>query len=250
MSSELAGKVAIVTGGASGIGRAGVAALLGAGATVAALDRDEGGVNAVVDQGKKSGGKAIALITDLADTKRIPEAVAKVLKQFGRIDILVNCAGVTGKFQTLLEIDDENWNFVHSVNLKAPMFLMQHVARHMIDRGGGGRIINISSSSAFRARNSPMAYATSKAAIVQLTRCAAAELGRYDINVNATATAMTRALGNAEALDGLAASGPLENLFHRVSQPEDVAAAILFLSLPGSRQITGQTIHTSAGAVV
>jgi len=162
---------------------------------------------------------------------------------------------VTGKFQTLLEIDDENWNFVHTVNLKAPMLLMKHVARHMIDRGGSGRIINISSSSAFRARNSPMAYATSKAAIVQLTRCAAAELGRYDINVNAiapgiTATAMTRALGNAEALNGLAASGPLENLFHRVSQPEDVAAAILFLSLPGSRQITGQTIHTSAGAVV
>jgi len=254
MSSELAGKVAIVTGGA-GIGRAGVAALLGAAATVAALDRDEGGVNAIVDQSKKAGGKAIALVADLADTKRIPDAVAKVLEQFGRIDILVNCAGVTGKFQTLLEIDDENWDFVHRVNLKAPMFLMQHVARHMIDRGGGGRIINISSSSAFRARNSPMAYATSKAAIVQLTRCAAAELGRYDINVNAiapgiTATAMTRALGNAEALDGLAASGPLENLFHRVSQPEDVAAAILFLSLPGSRQITGQTIHTSAGAVV
>jgi NAD(P)-dependent dehydrogenase (short-subunit alcohol dehydrogenase family) len=255
MSSELAGKVAIVTGGASGIGRAGVAALIGAGAAVAVLDRDEGGVNAVVDQGKKSGGKALALIADLAHTKSIPDAVAKVLEQFGHIDILVNCAGVTGKFQSLLEIDDENWDFVHTVNLKAPMLLMQHVARHMIDRGGGGRIINISSSSAFRARNSPIAYATSKAAIVQLTRCAAAELGPYDINVNAiapgiTATAMTRALGNAEALDGLASSGPLENLFHRVSQPEDVAAAILFLSLPGSRQITGQTIHTSAGAVV
>src|ERR1700730_15166551 len=77
MSSELAGKVAIVTGGASGIGRAGVAALLGAGAAVAALDRDEGGVNAVVSDEKKSGGKAIALVADLADTKRIPEAVAK-----------------------------------------------------------------------------------------------------------------------------------------------------------------------------
>ena len=95
MSSELAGKVAIVTGGASGIGRAGVAALLGAGAIVAALDRDQAGVNAVVSDEKKSGGKAIALVADLADTKRIPEAVAKVLEQFGRIDILVNCAGVT-----------------------------------------------------------------------------------------------------------------------------------------------------------
>ena len=255
MSSKLSGKVAIVTGGASGIGRATVAALLGAGAAVAVLDRDQGGVNAVVDQGEKSGGNVFALVTDLADTSRIPEAVARVVQRLGRIDILVNCAGVAGKVQNLLEMDNENWDFVHTVNLKAPMLLMKHAARHMIERGGVGRIVNISSSSAFRARNSPMAYATSKAALVQLTRCAAAELGRHDINVNAiapgiTATAMTRALGDAEALQHLASSGPLENLFHRVSQPEDVAAAVLFLCLPESRQITGQTIHTSAGAVV
>jgi NAD(P)-dependent dehydrogenase (short-subunit alcohol dehydrogenase family) len=132
---------------------------------------------------------------------------------------------------------------------------MKHVARHMIERGGGGRIVNISSSSAFRARNSRIAYATSKAALVQLTRCAAAELGRHDINVNAVApgitkTGMTRAFGGDEALLRIASSGPLENLFHRVSEPADVAAAILFLCLPASRQITGQTIHTSAGAVV
>jgi NAD(P)-dependent dehydrogenase (short-subunit alcohol dehydrogenase family) len=132
---------------------------------------------------------------------------------------------------------------------------MKHVARHMIDRGGGGRIVNLSSSSAFRARNSPMAYATSKAALVQLTRSAAAELGRYDINVNAiapgiTATGMTKGFGDAAALERVASAGPLENLFHRVSQPEDVAAAVLFLCIPASRQITGQTIHTSAGAVV
>jgi NAD(P)-dependent dehydrogenase (short-subunit alcohol dehydrogenase family) len=178
-----------------------------------------------------------------------------VLQRFGRIDILVNCAGVAGRGQTLLELDQHDWDLVHGVNLKAPLLLMKHVARHMIERGGGGRIVNISSSSAFRARNSPIAYATSKAALVQLTRCAAAELGRHDINVNAVApgitkTGMTRAFGGDEALLRIASSGPLENLFHRVSEPADVAAAILFLCLPASRQITGQTIHTSAGAVV
>ena len=255
MGSELSGRVALVTGGASGIGRASALALLDAGAAVAVLDRDEAGANAVVAEGKKSGGKVSAIVTDLADTNRIPDAVARVLHEFGRIDFLVNCAGVAGRFQALLEIDDQSWDFVHTVNLKAPMLLMKHVARHMIERGGGGRIVNISSSSAFRARNSPMAYATSKAALVQLTRCAAAELGRYDINVNAvapgiTATAMTAGLGGAEALQRAASSGPLENLFHPVSQPEDVAAAVLFLCIPGSRQVTGQTIHTSAGAVV
>ena len=255
MSSELSGKVALVTGGASGIARATVLALLQAGATVAALDRDEAGVNAVVEQGKQSGGKALAIAFDLTDTKSIPSVVERVIRELGRIDILVNAAGVAGRFRNLLETEEQDWDFIHTVNLKAPMLLMKHVAQHMIARGGGGRIVNISSSSAFRARNSPIAYASSKAGIVQLTRSAAAELGRYDINVNAiapgiTATGMTRPLGDAEALLNIASSGPLENLFHRVSQPEDVAAAILFLCLPGSRQITAQVIHTSAGAVV
>jgi len=255
MAGELQGKGAIVTGGASGIGRATVLALTQAGATVAVLDRDEAGVHATVALVKESGGTAVAVPMDLAQTAQIATTVASILQQLERIDILINCAGATGRFQTLLEMDEKNWDFVHAVNLKAAMLLMKHVARHMIDRGGGGRIVNISSSSAFRARNSPLAYASSKAALVQLTRSAAAELGPHDINVNAvapgiTATAMTQVIGDAEALQRAASSGPLENLFHRVSQPEDVAAAILFLCLPASRQITGQTIHTSAGAVV
>ncbi len=222
---------------------------------MAVLDRDETGAKAVADEGRKGGGNAIAYTIDLADTKLIPGLVENVIRQFGRIDILVNAAGVAGRFQTLVEQEEAEWDFIHTVNLKAPMLMMKYVARHMIERGGGGRIVNISSSSAFRARNSRIAYASSKAGIVQLTRSAAAELGKHDINVNAiapgiTATAMTRVLGNEEALLRVASSGPLENLFHRVSLPEDVAAAIVFLCLPGSRQITGQTIHTSAGAVI
>lgn len=255
MSTELADQAAIVTGGASGIGRATVLALLNAGAAVAVLDRDEAGVTATAEQGRASGGKILELPTDLAQTVQIPTAVERVIQELGRIDILVNCAGVTGKFQTLLDMEEDNWDFVQAVNLKAAMLMMKHVAKHMIERGGGGRIVNISSSSAFRAHNSPIAYASSKAALVQLTRSTAAELGPHNINVNAVApgitdTAMTRVIGDAEALQQVASSGPLENLFHRVSQPEDVAAAIVFLCSPGSRQITGQTIHTSAGAVV
>jgi NAD(P)-dependent dehydrogenase (short-subunit alcohol dehydrogenase family) len=198
MTSELSGKVALVTGGASGIARATVLALLQAGATVAALDRDEAGVKAVVEQGRQSGGKALAIAFDLTDTKAIQGVVERVIRELGRIDILVNAAGVAGRFRSLLETEEQDWDFIHTVNLKAPMLLMKHVAQHMIARGGGGRIVNISSSSAFRARNSPIAYASSKAGIVQLTRSAAAELGRYDINVNAIDAAARRRGSPAE----------------------------------------------------
>src|SRR5580704_13615991 len=212
MSELLSGKVALVTGGASGIARATVASLLKLGAAVAILDRDEAGIKEVAEQGRAAGGNTLEVPFDLTNLKAIPDVVAQVVQKMGRIDILINAAGV-------------------------------------------GRIVNISSSSAFRARNSPVAYASSKAAIVQLTRSAAAELAQYDINVNAVApgftiTGMTRALGGEESFQRAVSSGPLENLFHRPSQPEDVAEAIVFLCLPGSRQINAQTIHTSAGAVI
>jgi NAD(P)-dependent dehydrogenase (short-subunit alcohol dehydrogenase family) len=255
MSAQLAGKVALVTGGASGIGRATVLALLKEGAAVAVLDRDDAGVKEIVEQGRSAGGNAQAVVFDLTNLKGIQEMVAQVVRSLGRIDILINAAGIAGRGQTLLKLQEEDWDLIQTINLKAPMLLMKHVAQHMVDRGGGGRIVNLSSSSAFRARQSPVAYASSKAAIVQLSRSAAAELAQHDINVNAVApgftiTGMTRALGGEETFQKAVSSGPLENLFHRPSQPEDVAEAIVFLCLPGSRQITAQTIHTSAGAVI
>ncbi len=254
MSDVLSGKVALVTGGASGIARATVFGLLKVGAAVAILDRDEAGVKEVAEQGRAAGGNTLAVPFDLTNLKAIPDVVAQVVQKLGRIDILVNAAGVAGRGQPLLKLEEEDWDLIHTVNLKAPMLLMKHVAKHMAERGGGGRIVNISSSSAFRARQSPVAYASSKAAIVQLTRSAAAELAQYDINVNAVApgftiTGMTRRMGE-ESFQRAVSSGPLENLFHRPSQPEDVAEAVVFLCLPGSRQITAQTIHTSAGAVI
>ena len=253
--TPLAGQVALITGAASGIGEAAARAIADAGASVAALDRDAEGLDRVVSELESGGRKAKALTLDLADTDSIPAAVAEVLAAFGRIDILVNCAGISGEPGTILEQSEENWDRVHTINLKAPFLLMQHVGRHMVKRGGGGRIVNVSSSSAFRARQSIPTYGSSKAALVQLTRSAAADLGPHDINVNAvapgvTATAMTKGVGDDEALRELVIEGPLANLFQRVSQPSDVAATILFLCLPASRQITAQTIHTSAGAVV
>jgi NAD(P)-dependent dehydrogenase (short-subunit alcohol dehydrogenase family) len=155
----------------------------------------------------------------------------------------------------VLDFTDEKYDLVTAVNLRAPFLLTRAVGNHMVERGGGGRIVNVSSSAAFRAAISPAIYAATKAGINGLTRAAAADLGPHDVNVNAVApgltrTPMTMGSGPPGTLEKLAASGPLANLLQRPSEPEDVAHVIVFLCLPESRQITGQVINTSAGLVV
>lgn len=146
-------------------------------------------------------------------------------------------------------------DLVFAVNVTAPYIIMKRFAAQCVARGVPGRIVNITSSSAHRARMSKPAYGASKAALRQLTRLAAADLGPHDINVNAVAPGLTRTSMVAHAMDEKKLSvalreGPVSNLLGRVSEPEDIADTVLFLCLPASRQITGQTIHVSAGAVV
>jgi NAD(P)-dependent dehydrogenase (short-subunit alcohol dehydrogenase family) len=249
-------RVALVTGGASGIGRATVLGLARMGASVAVVDRDADGVERVANEVATEGGTARAFVVDLADAGALDPLVERVLAALGRIDILVNCAGVTGGVHTALDFSDETFETVMRVNVRAPFMLTRAVGRHMVERGGGGRIVNVSSSSAFRATSSPAVYAASKAAINGLTRTAAGDLGPYDINVNAVApgvtkTPMAAALApDDDAYTAMVTSGPLANLLHRASEPDDVANVIVFLCLPESRQITGQVVNTGAGVVV
>lgn len=245
-------KIALVTGAANGIGKATALALAAAGTRIAAFDLDEAGVRATA---LECGSNALPVAIDLADAAAIAPAVARVLDHFGRIDILANVAGITGANKDLVDTEESDWDRVFAINLKAPFLLMQAVARHMIARGGGGRIVNVTSSSAHRALMSKVPYGASKSGLTQLTRSVAAELGPYDINVNAVAPGLTKtdivARNFTEAsLDQALNAGPIANLLHRVSLPEDIAATILFLCLPASRQITGQTIHVSGGAIV
>lgn len=254
-STSLAGRVALVTGAASGIGRATTEAFAAAGAAVAVVDIDEAGAKAAAQSASSHGVRSEPFLLDLSQTDAIGPCVEAVVSAFGRIDYLVNSAGIIDHGMTLLELDDRVWEKVYRINVKAPLHFTHHVARHMVARGGGGRIVNVSSSSAFRALLSFPAYGSSKAALNQLTRSAAGELGPHDINVNAvvpgvTATPLATALPGLPELGSLAKSGPLANLLGRVSEPEDVSGVILFLCGPDSRQITGQMIHTSAGAVV
>lgn len=247
-------RVAFVTGGARGIGRATCRALAEAGADVLILDREVEEAAAVAKEITAMGRRGAHVGVDLGELDQIPEAVSTGLELLGRVDILVNCAGVEGGPGTILDLDLATWERTHRIDLTAAFLMMQHCARAMVEAGRGGRIVNVTSSSAFRAALTQLDYASAKAALVGLTRSAAAQLAPHDINVNCVAPGMT-VTSMAEQLEPdqlqrLVEQGPLENLFHRLSMPEDVAAAIVFLCLPASRQITGQTIHTSAGAVV
>jgi NAD(P)-dependent dehydrogenase (short-subunit alcohol dehydrogenase family) len=250
----LQSKVAVVTGAASGIGRATAEGLARLGAVVAVVDVHPDGAAKTVEAIRDGRGDASAVVADLADADAVRRVVPTVVDRHGRVDILVNAAGVVGE-RSVLALTKETWDRIHVVNLTAPFLLVADAARCMIEQGGGGRIVNVSSSSAFRAHVGA-AYASSKAGLLGLTRAAAGELGPHGINVNAVApgvtdTPMTRQEGaDKEDLLALVRSGPLANLLGRVSEPEDVANVIVFLCTPASRQITGQTIHTSAGSIV
>jgi NAD(P)-dependent dehydrogenase (short-subunit alcohol dehydrogenase family) len=243
---SLTGLVAIVTGGASGIGGATALHLSQLGARVAILDKAPATGESPID--------SLYLEIDLAQIDAIPNVVARVIDKLGQVDILVNCAGAAPeRSSSFLDATEEAWEVAFTLNARVPFVFMQCVARHLVETGRGGRIVNVTSSSAFRA-NAPSIYSSSKAALGQLSRTAAAELGPFGINVNCVAPGITRtpmsAAAHSDGLDDrLAQEGPLANLLHRISDPEDVAAAIVFLCAPESRQITGQTIHTSAGSV-
>jgi NAD(P)-dependent dehydrogenase (short-subunit alcohol dehydrogenase family) len=254
----LTGQVAMVTGGASGIGRATVLSLAAAGAALAVVDRDRAGAEHVAKEARDLGSHAASFVADLADVARLARLVGEVITTFSRIDILVNCAGmsgVSGEMQSSLTFSDTAFEAVIATNMRAPYVLTREVGNHMMLRGDGGRIVNVSSSAAFQARGVPALYAGTKAAINALTRVSAADLAPYGVNVNAVAPGVTKTpmMGASltdEQYDAIVSSGPFENLSHCAAAAEDVAAVIRFLCLPESKEITGQVIHTSAGAIV
>jgi NAD(P)-dependent dehydrogenase (short-subunit alcohol dehydrogenase family) len=235
--ARLAGQVALVTGAASGIGEATARQLAEEGAAIAALDREPSGLERIAAAIRQAGGQATVHVVDLGRIETIPAAVEAVLAAHGRIDCLVNAAGVSGDEGEILTQSEANWDRVLTIDLKAPFRLIQEVGRHMVARGGGGRIVNVTSSSAHRARRVMAPYGAAKAGLAQLTRTAAADLGRYDINVNAVApgvtrTPMTQGIGDEDEFRKVIAEGPLANLTGRASLPEDVASAIVYLCLP------------------
>ena len=232
-------KVALVTGAARGIGLAVARRLLREGYRVAILDIDG-------PQLARAPGECLGIECDVAEPRQVDAAVARIDRELGRIDALVNNAGIA-VFKPLLETTYEEWSRVLAVNLTGPFLLTQACAPVML-RGGGGAIVNIASISGMRASTLRVAYGTSKAALVHLTKQQAAELGHLGIRVNAVSpgpvdTAMAKQVHTPDIRAGYHAAIPLE----RYGTEEEIAAAVSFLCSDQSSYINGHTLSVDGG---
>jgi NAD(P)-dependent dehydrogenase (short-subunit alcohol dehydrogenase family) len=257
-------KVVLVTGAGAGIGRATALAMAAAGAAVAAADIDLAAAQQTAAEAAGNQGQAIAIAADCGDVASIDAMVARTIAELGRLDVIVNNAGVT-RYASVMDLTEADWDHIHRVNAKGVFFCLQAAAREMIAQhgrdGSGGRIINIASISG---RGYPgasnAAYAASKGAVIALTKTAAQQLGRHNINVNAICPGVTRTqLGARNAVLRAAERGisvaELEAEqeaaipIGRANLPEDIAAMAVFLASSGARNITGQCYNVDGGLV-
>lgn len=239
-------KVAIVTGGAKGIGRAVAQALARRGAAIAILDIDYGNAMKVASEIGEIGSKGLALRMDLGEVSEIRESVETVAREFGRIDILVNNAGIvltTG----VEEITETEWKKVMDINLNGAFFMSQAVVKHM-KKLGSGRIINVASlAGRVGSLVAGCHYGTTKAGMIGMTKCFARALAQHNITVNAVAPGpiwsdITRNYTN-EQIRMLEQSCPLG----KIGTPENIAETVAFLCSDSADYITGTTIDVNGG---
>lgn len=257
-------KVVLVTGAGAGIGRAIAAAMAQNGAIVAAADIDRAAAERTAGECAGHRGRSIAIAADCGDVAGIDAMVARTVAELGRLDVIVNNAGVT-RYSDIMDLTEADWDRIHRVNAKGVFFCLQRAAREMIKQfeadGSGGRIVNMASISG---RGYPgasnAAYAASKGAVIALTKMAAQQLGRYNINVNAICPGVTRTeLGQRNAVARAAERGMTIEAMQaeqeraipigRANTPDDIAAMALFLASPGARNITGQSYNVDGGLV-
>lgn len=249
---RLSGKVCVITGGASGIGRAAAKAFVREGAVVGILDRNEPALNETVAE---LGEASFPLLCDVTDEASVERAFAEVERRHGRLDVLYNCAAVQliGEDAPVHELSLEVWERTHSVNLRGVFLTCKHGARLMIKAGNGGSIINAGSPTGLTMCGAGWhAYSSSKAGVMALTRIMAADLAKYGIRVNGIVpgtieTSLTRKLTEDPVeRKKLEAMHPIG----RIGTPEDMAGIAVFLASDESAFATGAHFHVDGGVSV
>jgi glucose 1-dehydrogenase len=245
---RVADKMALVVGAGGGIGGAGAEALAREGAAVFCTDSDGAAAEATAARIRAAGGRAAVTALDVRDRAAVDTAIAAVVREFGRLDIVLESAGIAHRLD-FLEIDAETWERVIAVNLTGMFHVGQAAARQMVEQRVGGSIINVTSQLAEVARPDRAAYVASKGGARSLTHAMAVDLAAHNIRVNAiapgpTLTGLTRAnYTSPEARRATESMIPLG----RLGQPDDLVGAVLFLASDESRWVTGSTVTVDGG---
>lgn len=244
---SIEGKKALITGGSKGIGAVTAQVLAEAGADVAIVGRDREALEAIAAQVRALGRACLSIEADLNSVDGPQEAAEAALNEFSRVDILVNNAGIA-PLASLLEISVEDWDATLAVNLRSPFLLARALVPAMI-KGGGGKIINVSSQAGLVALADHAAYSASKGGLNMLTKTMALEWGPLNINTNAVAPTVIltpmaeKNWGDSEKRESMLAKIPLR----RFGTPTEVADLILFLASPASNLICGEVVYIDGG---
>ena len=248
-SLEFAGKVALITGGNSGIGAAAARRIAELGAQVVVTGRRQCEGRLLVNDIKRNGGSAAFVEADLSQPEHAKRIVPFTLKTFGRLDYAFNNAGITGENRLLTDQTERTFDRVFAVNVKALFLLLQDEVKQMMAQGQGGSIVNTASVGGLLAFPTAGPYVASKHAVLGLTKTAAIECGRYGIRVNAVSPGAVRTemllnvFGTQEALDEMSAVHPIG----RIGRPEEIADAVAWLFSDRSSYYTGQSLTLDGG---
>jgi NAD(P)-dependent dehydrogenase (short-subunit alcohol dehydrogenase family) len=247
MQWGLDGRVAIVTGGGRGIGKAIALGFARAGSNVVVAGRTAAQIEAVTGEIRKAGARGLAVGVDLSASEQIEKLVQTTVNEFGKVDILVNNAA-TSYVSPLLDLEEAIWDKVFQVNCKGAFLLSRAVAKRMIDQGGG-RIVNVTSVGSERGGVGMGVYHASKAALKMLTMCMAAEWARHSINVNAVGPGLTRTEFSRPIWDDEVRADKYLRAVPRgrVAEPDEIVGAVLFLASDAASFITGRSLYVDGG---
>jgi NAD(P)-dependent dehydrogenase (short-subunit alcohol dehydrogenase family) len=249
MSAELQNKIALVTGGTTGIGRETAVLFAKHGAKVVISGRREVEGNETIALVRAAGGDGLFVKSDVSKSADVHSLVQKTVEKFGRIDLLFNNAGVEGQWKPIIEQTEEDWNSVIDINLKGTWLCLKFVIQHMLKQGTGGAIVNMSSVAGLMGAAGAAIYVASKHGVIGLTRTAALEYATKGIRVNAVCpavieTAMAdRAFGDPEVSKRILAQHPIG----RFGKPIEIAEAVLWLCSDKSSFMTGHYITLDGG---